>query len=784
MARPAPELLSWRFEPRLERPASREESARWSSRLETAVVAAHGTGTAIEVSLSSGIDPMIHLSVRGTSGERWVCRVLSSAYDPGQWHRVHHPPAESPVQVRAAWRRGHPGERAAAAPEPGIMIRTCALAFSSLRPGVRLVCRIVPAPMAAPWFEFLDPPPEPSNFTLHRMGDRRQVPRPIVPPRSEEGPDWTAAVELSMPAGLSASERARAIGAAESGWRRAGVGTISFAGPAITRLLAPRLRLSSRELTGVLPAGDGGGTEGGTSTEATAGLPLGRTRTGTVISAPVESGQGRHLAVLGETGMGKSSLLIGVAVRAAALGGLIVLDPMGDTAREIRAELRTAGRSSVLIAPSEPGGPAINALEGIGGAPSDDPVRSERRLADIVHALRRVRSGRYVDSSFWGPRLEEMLTRAIRAAAGFPGGTLADAHTLLTTSGLTRRPVPSGAEESMRELADRIRQRPEDADGARRLLLEVVRNPTLDRMLCARAPTLAAGDVVASGGIVLVSGDAALVGETTARYLLAVYLALVWSELLASDTRGKTFVLLDEAQWFAHESLAEMLRLARRRDVHVLLATQSIASLPEAVGEAVWTNVADFATFRGLPDEAREFARAAPGLTAERLLSLRRGEAAVLLGKGASVRWVRSARIPRRTDRSDRPTSGSGTVLNPQVQSASPAPPVESVGFGTITPQNPPGSMDDLLGWIRVRCLSSDRDDLVPISLREIRECTGAGPELVRRAGGRLGRMGAIRRIDRTADGTVWWLVPSGLAGISPVAAAPGRDDSSLPQPS
>ena len=110
-----------------------------------------------------------------------------------------------------------------------------------------------------------------------------------------------------------------------------------------------------------------------------------------MISAPVESGQGRHLAVLGETGMGKSSLLIGVAVRAAALGGLIVLDPLGDTAREIRAELRTAGRSSVLIAPSEPGGPAINALEGIGGAPSDDPVRSERRLADIVHALRRVR---------------------------------------------------------------------------------------------------------------------------------------------------------------------------------------------------------------------------------------------------------------------------------------------------------------------------------------------------------------------------------------------------------
>ena len=206
--------------------------------------------------------------------------------------------------------------------------------------------------------------------------------------------------------------------------------------------------------------------------------------------------------------------------------------------------------------------------------------------------------------------------------------------------------VPEVAIEPVRELADRIPGSTGRRGRARRLLHEVVRSPVLVRMLAEPEPELRTRDLVVPGRIVLISGDAGRVGEPTARYLLAVYFALVWSELLAREGAPKTFVMLDEAQWFSHESLGEMLRLGRRKNVHVVLATQGVGSLPPAVADAVWTNVSDFVAFRGSPEEAREFTRASRAVSAEDLLALPRGEAAVLLGKGHFVRWVKTIRIP------------------------------------------------------------------------------------------------------------------------------------------
>jgi DNA helicase HerA-like ATPase len=522
-------------------------------------------------------------------------------------------------------------------------------------------------------------------------------------------------------------------------------------------------------------------------------LPLGRTFSGTVVGPVVEPDQGRHLAVLGETGMGKSSLLVALAARAARTSGVVLFDPIGETARSLEEELGTPERPRWIgIAPDE-GARQVNALEGIAPGALDDRVRSERRLNDLVHALRRVRSGRYTDSSFWGPRLEEMLTRAVRAAAALPRGTLVDAHTLLATGARLHREVPAEAVGPVRELAERIRERPEDAEGARRLLYEIVRSPVLERMLCASSPDLRAAELVEPGRIVIVSGDAGRVGESTARYLLSVYLALLWSEVLSRPQPSKLFVILDEAQWFSHESLAEMLRLGRRANLHVVLATQSVASLPETVTEAVWTNVSDFVAFRGSPEEAREFARAARGVSTDAILSLPRGEAAVLLGKGHTVRWLRTMRLPKRTRprpvaetaptrpemqeptdaTSAQPRSGPGRPTAPGVSTPDPV-----TGPGTATPS-------DVLSWIRRRAGAVPAGSSLRISLEELRREIDPGGNAVRAAGSLLGRAGAIVTTEHTDAGTVWCLAPDRI----PRTEASGtsekrRPDAEEPQPS
>ena len=381
--------------------------------------------------------------------------------------------------------------------------------------------------------------------------------------------------------------------------------------------------------------------------------------------------------------MGKSSLLIAVGRLVVEESGLILFDPLGDTTRALREELSAATKARMTWIQS---GAAVglNALEGIGGTSGDGEAGRERQLNDLVHSLRRVRSGRYADSGFWGPRLEEMLTRALRAAAALPGGTLVDAHALLASGGRGFRTIPGDAIEAVRELGDRIRSRPEDADGARRLLDEVTRSPILVRMLCDRQPSLRRRTSSPRVGVVLIAGDAATVGESTARYLLSVYLALVWSELLSRPEGGKTFVMLDEAQWFVHESVAEMLRLGRRRNVHVVLATQAIAVVPGPVAEAVWTNVADFVSFRGSPEEAREFARATRGVSPRRSCRSRVGRRSSSWGRGirstGSVRLGCPVRVPE--------PRGFRPLRSPRRSKARPSPKRRRPGTRTANPPN------------------------------------------------------------------------------------------------
>jgi len=511
-------------------------------------------------------------------------------------------------------------------------------------------------------------------------------------------------------------------------------------------------------------------------------LAFGRTSAGEVVGPELESHQGRHVAILGETGMGKSSMLVALARKASRGSGLLLLDPLGETADALVRELDPdAVRNAVRIDPIHH--PVrINALEGVGPV-GQDPVRSERRLNDLVHALRRVRAGRYTDSGFWGPRLEEMLTRAVRAAAALEEGTLTDAHTLLATGARLHRDVPAEAIGPVRELADRIRERPEDAEGARRLVYEVVRSPVLEGMLCARTPEIATRELVTQGRLVVVSGNAARVGESTARYLLSVYLALLWSELLARPAASKTFVLLDEAQWFSHESLAEMLRLGRRANVHVVLATQAIASLPEAVAEAVWTNVSDFVAFRGSPEEARELARAARGVSTEAILSLPRGHAAVLLGKGHTVRWLRTVRIP--SLRESPSEEGVGPEVGHRVRrtdsrpDATPSNPSSQDGSSPLSPEpdpRPPAepTASDVLRFLQARAAERTEDGPLRVALDELRRGVDPDGRAVRAAGTILGRAGAILATERTERGTVWLLardrvllpVPEGDAAV------------------
>jgi hypothetical protein len=349
----------------------------------------------------------------------------------------------------------------------------------------------------------------------------------------------------------------------------------------------------------------------------------------------------RHLHVIGPTGTGKSTLLLGLITQDMAAGrGVVVVDPKGDLVADVldRVPAERTG-DVVVIDPADELRPVgLNLL----ARPSDSPELVVDQVVSIFHDL-------YRDS--WGPRTDDILRAALLTLVGVPGMTLAEVPLLLTDPGF-RRPLVG-------RLNDPVALGPfwgwynGLSDGERTQAIGPVMNKLrtfllrrrLRNILGQAEPAFDFDQALAERSIVLVPLAKGLLGEEAAALLGSLVVTRLWQAVqartaLAQSERPATFAYIDEFQDYLHLPIGveSMLTQARGLGLGLTLAHQHLGQLPASVREAVLANARSRVIFQVSATDAHALARElAPGVSAVNLQGLGRFEVVARLSAGNQV---------------------------------------------------------------------------------------------------------------------------------------------------
>ena len=324
---------------------------------------------------------------------------------------------------------------------------------------------------------------------------------------------------------------------------------------------------------------------------------------GTRLYGPVglsPAARARHLYIVGQTGTGKSTLLLNLIAQDLATGrGLALLDPHGDLA-DAAADLlpRRRGDDLVWFDPSDLARPiGFNLLAHL-------PEDHRPLVADgVVAAFRAI----WPDS--WGPRLEHIFAHAVRTLMDVPGATLLYLPRLLQDDAFRSR--------CLRHLADPVvrafwthefaayppRFREEAIAPVLNKIGRVLMTPAIRNVISQPKSSFDLRFMMDDSRVFIASLSKGALGEGPSHLLGALLVtALAQTALsrrdIAEPDRRPFHFYVDEFQSFASTGFGLILSEARKYGLTLTLAHQYLAQLPDALRDAVFGNVGSIVCFR------------------------------------------------------------------------------------------------------------------------------------------------------------------------------------------
>ncbi len=320
----------------------------------------------------------------------------------------------------------------------------------------------------------------------------------------------------------------------------------------------------------------------------------------------------RHLYIVGQTGTGKSTLLLNLLRQDFESGaGVALLDPHGDLAQSALAHIpRRRTNDLVYLDPADRSRPiGFNPLSRV-------PAEFAPLVADgVVAAFRHV----WPDS--WGPRLDYILTNAVRALLDAPGSTLLMIPRLLIDDGF-RMGIIRGHVRDPVVRAFWLNEYDGYSDSFRREAIAPIQNkigkalmtPALRNMLAQPRSTITLRRLMDEGAIVICNLSKGALGESTA-HLLGALLVTSFAQAALSrvDTQEKDrrvfHLYADEFQSFATESFSLILSEARKYALTLTLAHQYLDQLPDPLRASTFGNAGSMIAFRTGATDAPELVK-------------------------------------------------------------------------------------------------------------------------------------------------------------------------------
>jgi hypothetical protein len=338
----------------------------------------------------------------------------------------------------------------------------------------------------------------------------------------------------------------------------------------------------------------------------------------------------RHTYVVGQTGTGKSTLLLNMALQDIREGkGVCVIDPHGDLIDGILDRYpRERAEDLILFDPMDAERPIpMNLLD------ADTPEEQDYVVQQMISMLYKIYDpGR---TGIIGPRFENMFRNSALVAMAHPdGGTLLDLARLFTDEVFLAGRLRYVTDPAVR--AYWVDEMGQTSDYHKSEVLgwftskfgAFSSNRFMRAVLGQRHSAISMRDVMDTGKVLLVKLPRGVLGETNALWLGLIFIVRIQMAALARgsmppEQRREFNLYVDEFQNFAMTDFDQLVAEARKYGLALTLAHQHVGQLTPELRSAIFGNVASWVVFRlGMPDatavaeelaeySARDFARLA-----------------------------------------------------------------------------------------------------------------------------------------------------------------------------